>query len=330
MSELTNPHDRFFKEALAHSESTRDFLKYYLPPVVAELLDVSSAELVKDSFVDEELHEHFSDLLCQVDLKAGGEAYVYVLFEHKSSPDSFIAFQMLRYIVRVWDYALERRARLVPIVPLVVYHGLAAWRIPLNLHALLDIPEQLRPLVPEYSYCLCDLSRYTDAELKGAVMLRSTLLALKHIYSDDLREWLPEMESLWRELAEQKTGLEYLRTLWRYLAMATDRLTETDLQQVIEAAFPQTGGGIMTTIAEKWVEQGVQQGVQQGMQQGMQQGLRQGLLSGIKVGLKLKFGSESLRLLPEICKIDDVGVLEAIQEGIAVVTTPDDLRRIYQ
>ena len=50
MAELTNPHDRFFKDALARPAATRDFLQYYLPPAVAELLDVSFAELVKDSF----------------------------------------------------------------------------------------------------------------------------------------------------------------------------------------------------------------------------------------------------------------------------------------
>ena len=44
---------------------------------------MSFAELVKDSFVDAELHEHFSDLLCEVSLRAGGGAYVYVLFEHE-------------------------------------------------------------------------------------------------------------------------------------------------------------------------------------------------------------------------------------------------------
>ena len=110
MAELTNPHDRFFKDAMSWPDVTRDFLQYYLPPAVAELLDVSSAELVKDSFVDAELHEHFSDLLCQVSLRAEGGAYVYVLFEHKSYPEPLIAFQLLRYMVQVWRNVLAAAA----------------------------------------------------------------------------------------------------------------------------------------------------------------------------------------------------------------------------
>jgi len=326
MAELINPHDRFFKDALSWPDATRDFLQYYLPPAVAELLDVSSAELVKDSFVDAELREHFSDLLCEVSLRAGGGAYVYVLFEHKSYPEPLIAFQLLRYMVRVWDYALRQRARLWPIVPVVVYHGTAAWRVPPNLQAALEVPEAMQAFVPDYQYWLCDLSRYDDADLKGAVALQAALLALKHIFSDDLIDRLTGIVGLLHDLAQQQTGLEYLKTLLRYLATATDRVTEAHLRQAVEAVFPEVGGGIMSTIADKWVEQGVQQGLQQGLQQGM----RQGLLDGIELGLELKFGAEGLGRLAEIRKIQDTDVLKAIQAGLKTVTTLDELRRIYQ
>jgi len=334
MAEVTNPHDRFFKEALSRPAATRDFLQYYLPPVIAELLDVSSAELVKDSFVDGELREHFSDLLCEVGLRGGGGAYVYVLFEHKSSPEPLIAFQLLRYMVRVWEYSLRQRARLWPIVPVVVYHGQATWRVPPNLQAVLEVPAAMQAFVPEYRYWLCDLSRYDDTDLKGAVELQVALLTLKHIFNVDLRERLPEMAQLWQDLAKQRTGLEYLETIWRYVATATDRVTEADLRHAVEAAFPHVGGGIMSTIADKWVEQGmqqgIQQGIQQGLQQGLQQGMQQGLLEGIELGLELKFGAEGLGRLAEIRKIQDTDVLKAIQAGLKTVTKLDELRRIYR
>jgi hypothetical protein len=85
MSELINPHDRFCKDLFARPGVAADFLANYLPPGVAGALDLSAPELVKDSFVDPELQEHFSDLLYRVRLKRGGTAFVYVLFEHKSA-----------------------------------------------------------------------------------------------------------------------------------------------------------------------------------------------------------------------------------------------------
>ena len=39
-------------------------------------------------------------------LRAGGNAYVCVLFEHKSYVDPLVALQVLRYMVRVWDYSI--------------------------------------------------------------------------------------------------------------------------------------------------------------------------------------------------------------------------------
>ena len=81
----------------------------------------------------------------------------------------------------------------------------------------------------------------------------------------------------------------------------------------------------MQTIAQTWVEEGRQQGLEQGLEQGM----RQGLLNGIRLGLDLRFGAEGLRLWPEIAKLKDIYVLNAICEGIRTVDTLADLRRIY-
>jgi hypothetical protein len=63
---------------------------------------------------------------------------------------------------------------------------------------------------------------------------------------------------------------------------------------------------------------------------GEQRGERKGLLEGVTLGLELKWGADGLRLLPEIGPIEDVYLLRAIHEGLKRVSTPDELRRIYQ
>jgi hypothetical protein len=86
----------------------------------------------------------------------------------------------------------------------------------------------------------------------------------------------------------------------------------------------------ITTAERIGFEKGVQQGIQQGIEQGIQQGIRQGLLKAIEMGLELKFGSEGLRLYPEIRRIEDPDILEAISEGIKVAQTLAEVERIYK
>ncbi len=87
-----NLHDKFFRETFAQPALLTDFLRNYLPPTLAEALDWRQpVEVRNDTFVDEELREHFSDLLCRVNLKEGAALFVYVLIEHKSRPAPWVA-----------------------------------------------------------------------------------------------------------------------------------------------------------------------------------------------------------------------------------------------
>ncbi len=333
MEAMTNPHDRFFKQLLSRPEIAQDFMRYYLPAEVAELLDLSTLMLRKDSFVDEALREHFSDLLYEVDLRDGDGAYIYVLFEHKSYPERRVAFHLLRYMVQVWDRALRERQRLVPVVPVVVYHGRVRWKVSPRLSDLVETPEALAPFVPDYRYWLCDLTQYSDEDIRGGVLLRVGFLLLKYIFRDELPERYGEILSLFRELADSRTALEYLEVVLRYLSQAAEEVSAEEMKETVEEILPE-GGELMTTIAQQWLEkgkqQGLQEGIQQGMQQGIQQGMYDGLLAGIELGLELRFGSEGLYLLPEIARIQDVNVLRAVHLAIKSAQSLEDLRRIYQ
>jgi predicted transposase/invertase (TIGR01784 family) len=98
MSNIRNPHDRFARELLSRQEVAADFLENYLPAEIATELDLSRLSLLNDSFVDDELREHLSDLLYRIGLKTGGEGYLYILVEHKSDFEKWAGVQWLRYL----------------------------------------------------------------------------------------------------------------------------------------------------------------------------------------------------------------------------------------
>jgi predicted transposase/invertase (TIGR01784 family) len=99
---IQNPHDRFFKETFGNVAVAKDFLNNYLPQNIIKIIDVDTLEPQKDSFINEELQESFSDLLFKADINKS-EAYIYFLFEHKSYISKDIAFQLLKYMIEIWE-----------------------------------------------------------------------------------------------------------------------------------------------------------------------------------------------------------------------------------
>ncbi len=178
---LSNPHDRFFRQVMSRQDVATDFLRHYLPPEAAALVNLSSVQAMADTFIDESLQAHYSDMLFAVRLNDNRPAAVYVLFEHKSYPDVRVAFQLLRYMVRIWERWPKASGGLQPIIPLVVYHGQPEWRTSLNLAGMYDGPGDLIDYFPDFRYWLVDLSKVSDAEIRGEAMLRLALLVMKHI-----------------------------------------------------------------------------------------------------------------------------------------------------
>ncbi|MBI3654701.1 MAG: Rpn family recombination-promoting nuclease/putative transposase [Acidobacteria bacterium] len=272
--DVKNPHDAFFKQLMSRLEVARDFLQNYLPEKVIAALDVRSLELVDGSFVDEELKDHLSDLIFRVKLKRGGKAYIYILFEHKSSPDKWVAWQVLRYSIRVWEAEKQKRVKkFSPVIPIVFYHGAETWQVSLRFSDLLAFEgiEELRDYVPEFRYHLCDVSQYADDEIRGSALLRFGLLLLKYIFRAELAAKLTPIFEIYRPLW-QGNRWEFLFTALKYLATGARKLKRESLQETLTTVFPEKEGEVaMSTLAETWMKEGLQEGLQQGLQQGRQQ-----------------------------------------------------------
>ncbi len=262
MSDLTNPHDHFFKDLFSRPEVAADFLANYLPPEIVAALDLGSLELIKDSLVDDALRSHLSDLLYRLRLQGGGDAYVCLLFEHKSEPDDWVNWQILRYKVRGWEAQLRQGAtKLSPIIPVVFYHGARRWQVPREFGALIEFGghDALRKFELEFLYYLCDLSSYDVSQIKGVAILQAGLRLMRTIFTDEFEETLEEVfDLLLRE--QEPSAMEYLRTILRYAVASKKRFSQEDLQRVVEKKLPKPEGiKLMETLAETWMEQGLQQ-----------------------------------------------------------------------
>ena len=133
---LNQPHDKYFKATFGKVSFASDFLQSYLPKDLLNIIDMDTLEPQKDSYLDEQLKEQFTDLLFKTNIN-DKEGYVYFLFEHKSYKDRMVIFQVLKYMIRIWETKIrednEKRKETessvnenmeIPIIiPLVVYHN---------------------------------------------------------------------------------------------------------------------------------------------------------------------------------------------------------------
>ena len=84
------------------------------------------------------------------------------------------------------------------------------------------------------------------------------------------------------ELLDQPTALDYLRTVLRYMAAGTDKLSEAELRTIILKVIEE-GDKLMPTLAEQWIEQGREQGEAIGLKRGREEGREEGREAALNV-----------------------------------------------
>jgi len=97
---MSGPHDLFARYTFGHPERAAAELRAVLPPHVVSQVDWPSLQRQPGSVVDPELRETESDLLFSARLRGGQQPLLYILLEHQSSVDPWMALRMLRYVVR--------------------------------------------------------------------------------------------------------------------------------------------------------------------------------------------------------------------------------------
>ena len=294
MSGIINPHDKFFKENFSQLEIIRDFLRNYLAQDIRDLLNLDQISLQKDSFIDNEYKEHFSDLLFMVPLKKGENAYIYLLFEHKSFHDSWVSLQLLRYMVRIWERDTKNSQAniLLPIIPFVIYHGEQEWSVSTEFAALFPDCEELRVYLPNFQYLLYDLPRIQDEKIIGEYKLRIAIGILKNIHNPALLKEIRKLLLIYAESKRDLNAEEFLKTVLSYIIAASSNVKPEDLDKVLKSLLPYIGGeNIMMTLAEYYRQEGRQEGMTlaehyklEGLQEGWQKGKEEGKQEGREEG----------------------------------------------
>ncbi len=260
------PHEGLFLKIFKNLDNTRHFLKQHISEDLQKRFDLNTLRLENTTYVDKKLRKHYSDLVFSVRL-IGYEnqfARIYLLFEHKSSPDPLTGVQLLKYMALQWlelqDQYMLVNGKLPPIIPIVIYQGQEDdRRMCSSFHDLVDMPsEAFKVYIPDFSFAFFNVRGIDEAKVQEKILLKFYVEIIKMQNDPRIKE-VPSrlVRGLVRSL-EQRSAQEYIEIFFRYLVKSSGYLSQEDYSKALEL-LPGGGEKIMETLADQWMEQGAQQ-----------------------------------------------------------------------
>jgi predicted transposase/invertase (TIGR01784 family) len=294
-----NIHDSFAREILSYKENAVCFFRGILPEDVVKRLDFKSLTEDKTSYTDEELAAYFSDVVYECRYK-GSFLKIALLFEHKSFVPQFPHFQLLRYILNIWESFRKQRKPVPIVLPIILYHGKQKWN-PRPFQAYVSGDTDLfARFIPGFEYILVDLSTIPDKQIMALFntnpAVKLWLLIQKYIYVEEaLMNNLDGFFSPDIVYFTLEEGVRFFESIWRYIFEATHIEPDTILEKI--PMLPDGAKEAIMTTAEKLRKQGRQEGKQEGLEEGEQRGEKKAKLEDARRMLEKGYPFE------DICEI---------------------------
>ena len=254
-----NEHDKVFKEIQSVRENALDFIRGTVPEELLCLLNLDTLSLEKDSFIDPDLGEHFSDLIYSCQTAHQHKLKITLLLEHKSQKPANEHLQLLRYLINIWSHETKNHQPLSLIIPIIFYHGDSTWEARLFTERFANYAPALLRFIPEIPYLLTDLQRYDDEAIKRTLFHRdinaTMALLMKYIRNSTLLpDKLAEIFIPVKQRFSHETIPAEVSSLIYYLLKISE-LDIARITQIISTIDPKGGEAIMTT-ATKLREEG--------------------------------------------------------------------------
>ncbi len=265
-SVIHQPHDKFIRLSLGQLHVAQEFFTEHLPPTVLKKMNLATLKLENRSFIDENYKGTEADVVYSVKVD-GAEAYLYVLCEHQSTVDHWIAFRLWVYMIRLMEMHIKQNpGEPLPLVyPMVVYTGQETWNAPLDIFPLFGDQHTLAREWLFSPFQLLDIHQIPDNEIRRRQWCGLVEFALKYRQVRDFKEFLKILLP-WVHQIEQSgvSGFSFSKIVLKYILDGTEaKETGLFLQGVKDYLSKELRGEIMT-LAQQFIKQGQEQGIQQG------------------------------------------------------------------
>ena len=293
-------HDGLIKLLMQEEGFPAAFFDTLLPEGLKQRLVLESLEFSKDSYVDDALRQHFSDVVFNVDYKSqrgNKKIQLALLVEHKSSPYRFVSLQVLEYMIAGYKHQLGNRPKgrkpyyLRPIVPLVIYHGQSNWQAK-QLDQLFDQDyEAALPYNPRFLFEFRSLTHMNEAEITSIkyLLLRAAIFVLK--FSFNPKRMFLNLGLITKTLSPGNSPHGMFVYIFKVLEKTYTK------EQILEQIDP-TMATEVKSFYDKLIAEGFEKGAEQGIKQGREDEREALILKAHLAGLSIGFIS-GLVDLPE-------------------------------
>ena len=296
MKEIFYPHDSFFYSVFSQKDNVRDLVLSALPDRIIRLLDLEDIEVSRESFVDRKLISLQSDILIKTRLRKS-PVLIYILVEHKSHPYRWTVFQLLKYMVRIWEKEItlnSKQKKLPPIIPLIFYHGRRKWKFPLDFSSYFTRQDEFKSYIPDFKPLMLNLQHLDDKEIRGGIFYQAALKAFKY-GAGNLGLHFGEILRSLLDLPDNEERKAFISVLFGYIISVGSETTEKDIYEDLRSKDLREVREVYMTIAERLRERGMVEGKRRGKLEGIHEGKLEGeILDKQHVLLRLlekKFGS---------------------------------------
>jgi predicted transposase/invertase (TIGR01784 family) len=261
-SVIHQPHDKFFRLSMGEPKVVTEFFTEHLPPAVLEKVNLAALKSENRTFIDEAYKDTEADVVYSTQID-GVTAYLYLLCEHQSSIDPWMAFRLWIYITRLMEaHRTKYPENPLPLIyPMVVYTGQEPWNASLDIFSLFGEQEDLAKSWLLQPFQLLNIHTISDDNMRQRQWCGVVEFALKNKKVRDFQKFLKTLLPWLRELEQSgDSGSSFIRIVLKYVLDGTEA---EDKQVFIEAArehlSPALGDEIMT-LAQQFRLEGQHQG----------------------------------------------------------------------
>ena len=287
MSNISQPHDLFFRDALARPEVAEGLLKKHLPEKILKLIDLKTLEPTKESFVEPDSSIVITDVLfkAKINQKPG---YLHLLCEHQSTPDKLMPLRLMRYMISIMKYhADHHKAKdnniLPAVIPIVFYNGQKPYLYSKNFFELFGDQQDLMQDVILNDFHLVDFKKIPDETLREEAWSGVLALTMKHIFSKEILSMLETLRPLLL-IIEKNQGSDFIVAMLKYLLKASKIEDKAAFLKFLESAVSKETGDQIMSLAQQWEQEGEKRGLIKGEKLGIAKGRQEGRLEGQQEG----------------------------------------------